>query len=123
MNKVLELAQSFEPNQDPMATLMMLAKTHTSAEIAKIIGIARTTLATFLSKNGIKAQNQDRKVTGAKISAAKSGSKQHVDDKVMLFKCDKASYGCGKNKPIILRDVNNPKICALCAKNRRRNLV
>ena len=94
MNKILQLALIYAPNADPMATILTLAKKHTSVQI-----------------------------TGAKIAAAKLGTKQHVDDKVMLFKCDVQSHGCGKSKPIILRDLDNPKICALCAKNRRRNLV
>lgn len=123
MNKILQLALIYAPNADPMKTISTLAKKHTSVQIADLLGIARTTLSTFLTKHAIEAQKQDRKITGAKIAAAKLGTKQHVDDKVMLFKCDVQSHGCGKSKPIILRDLDNPKICALCAKNRRRNLV
>ena len=123
MNKILQLALIHAPNADPMTTILTLAKNHTGVQIADLLGIARTTLSTFLSKNAIEAQKQDRKITGAKISAARSGMKQHIDDKVMLFNCDVQSHGCGKRKPIILRDLDNPKICALCAKNRRRNLV
>lgn len=123
MNKILQLALIHAPNADPMATILTLAKNHTSVQIADLLGIARTTLSTFLSKNAIEAQKQDRKITGAKIAAAKLNKKQNFDDRVMLFECNLESHGCGKSKPIILRDLDNPKICALCAKNRRRNLV
>lgn len=123
MNKILQLALIYAPNADPMKTISTLAKKHTSVQIADLLGIARTTLSTFLTKHAIEAQKQDRKITGAKIAAAKLGTKQHHFVIDVLFKCDVQSHGCGKSKPIILRDLDNPKICALCAKNRRRNLV
>ena len=121
--RILELARIYAPSVEPMQTILTLSSKHRSAEMAEILGIAKSTLTTFLSKNGIKAQKQDPKKTGEKISAARHGIKNHIDDKVILFRCDVQSHGCGQNKPIMLRDVHNPKICDLCAKNRRRNLV
>ena len=120
MCKVLQQAKIYAPNIEPMEAIKLLAKSNTGREISRILGIAPATMRRFIAENGIDAIEHTPEMTARKISATQQ---KNQFDAVVMFKCDKINYGCGKEKPIALRDVHNPKICALCAKNRRRNLV
>ena len=122
MSKVLIQAQIYAPNIDPMETIKLLAKSHALYELARIMQVSPSTMRCFLEKHDIVPVDHDPQLTAQKISKSRQTKLAAELEVVILFKCDVKSFGCGKDKPIMLRDVHNPKICSLCAKNRRRNL-
>ncbi len=79
--------------------------------------------AVFLEKHDIVPVDHNPQLTAQKISKSRQTKLAAEREAVSYFTCDKINYGCGKGtKPIMLRDVHNPKICSLCAKNERRSL-
>lgn len=123
MSIILVQARIYAKDVEPIETLKTLAKTNALYEMARIIDVAPRTMRTFLEKHGIVPIDHDPKLTAEKISKSRQTKLVAEREAVSFFTCDKINYGCGQSKPIVLRDVHNPKICALCAKNRRRNLV
>ena len=122
MSIILVQAKIYAKDIDPIETLKTLAKSNALYEMARIIDVAPQTMRAFLEKHGIVPIGHDPKLTAEKISKSRQTKLAAERETVILFKCDVNSFGCGKDKPIVLRDANNPKICSLCAKNRRRNL-
>ena len=122
MSKVLTQAQIYAPNIEPIETIKLLAKSHALYEMARIMRVSPSTMRCFLEKHGIVPIGHDPKLTAEKISKSRQTKLAAEREAVSYFTCDKINYGCGKDKPIMLRDVHNPKICSLCAKNRRRSL-
>lgn len=122
MCKVLTQAQIYAPNIEPIETIKLLAKSHALYEMARIMQVSPSTMRCFLEKHRIVPVDHNPQLTAQKISKSRQTKLAAERETVILFKCDVNSFGCGKDKPIVLRDANNPKICSLCAKNRRRNL-
>lgn len=122
MSKVLTQAQIYAPNIEPIETIKLLAKSHALYELARIMQVSPSTMRCFLENHEIMPIDHDPQLTAQKISKSRQTKLAAERETVILFKCDVKSFGCGKDKPLALRDVNNPKICSLCAKNRRRNL-
>ena len=122
MSKVLTQAQIYAPNIEPIETIKLLAKSHALYEMARIMQVSPSTMRCFLEKHRIVPVDHNPQLTAEKISKSRQTKLAAEREAVSYFTCDKINYGCGKDKPIMLRDVHNPKICALCAKNRRRNL-
>ena len=122
MSKVLTQAQIYAPNIEPIETIKLLAKSHALYEMARIMQVSPSTMRCFLEKHRIVPVDHDPKLTAEKISKSRQTKLAAEREAVSYFTCDKINYGCGKDKPIMLRDVHNPKICSLCAKNRRRSL-
>ena len=122
MSKVLTQAQIYAPNIDPMETIKLLAKSHALYELARIMQVSPSTMRCFLEKHDIVPVDHNPQLTAQKISKSRQTKLAAEREAVSYFTCDKINYGCGKDKPIMLRDVHNPKICSLCAKNRRRSL-
>ncbi len=122
MSKVLTQAQIYAPNIEPIETIKLLAKSHALYEMARIMQVSPSTMRCFLEKHRIVPVDHNPQLTAEKISKSRQTKLAAEREAVSYFTCDKISYGCGKDKPIMLRDVHNPKICSLCAKNRRRNL-
>ena len=120
--KVLTQAQIYAPNIDPIETIKLLAKSHALYEMARIMQVSPSTMRCLLEKHRIVPVEHNPQLTAQKISKSRQTKLAAEGETVILFKCDVNSFGCGKDKPIVLRDANNPKICSLCAKNRRRNL-
>ena len=122
MSKVLTQAQIYAPNIEPIETIKLLAKSHALYEMARIMQVSPSTMRCFLEKHRIVPVDHNPQLTAEKISKSRQTKLAAEREAVSYFTCDKINYGCGKDKPIMLRDVHNPKICSLCAKNRRRNL-
>lgn len=122
MSKVLIQAQIYAPNIEPMETIKLLAKSHALYELARIMQVSPSTMRCFLEKHRIVPVDHNPQLTAEKISKSRQTKLAAEREAVSYFTCDKINYGCGKDKPIMLRDVHNPKICSLCAKNRRRSL-
>ncbi len=122
MSKVLTQAQIYAPNIEPMETIKLLAKSHALYELARIMQVSPSTMRCFLEKHDIVPVDHNPQLTAQKISKSRQTKLAAEREAVSYFTCDKINYGCGKDKPIMLRDVHNPKICSLCAKNRRRSL-
>ena len=122
MSIILVQAKIYAKDIDPIETLKTLAKSNALYEMARIIDVAPQTMRAFLEKHGIVPVDHDPQLTAQKISKSRQTKLAAELEVVILFKCDVKSFGCGKDKPIMLRDVHNPKICSLCAKNRRRSL-
>ncbi len=122
MSKVLIQAQIYAPNIEPIETIKLLAKSHALYELARIMQVSPSTMRCFLEKHDIVPVDHNPQLTAEKISKSRQTKLAAEREAVSYFTCDKINYGCGKDKPIMLRDVHNPKICSLCAKNRRRNL-
>ena len=123
MSIVLVQARIYAPDVEPVETIRELAKSNALYELARIIDVAPRTMRWFLEKHGIVPIDHDPRLTAEKISKSRQTKLAAEREAVSYFTCDKIHHGCGQSKPIVLRDVHNPKICALCAKNRRRNLV
>ena len=122
MSKVLTQAQIYAPNIEPIETIKLLAKSHALYEMARIMQVSPSTMRCFLEKHRIVPFDHNPQLTAEKISKSRQTKLAAEREAVSYFTCDKINYGCGKDKPIMLRDVHNPKICSLCAKNRRRSL-
>ena len=122
MSKVLTQAQIYAPNIEPIETIKLLAKSHALYEMARIMQVSPSTMRCFLEKHRIVPIDHNPQLTAEKISKSRQTKLAAEREAVSYFTCDKINYGCGKDKPIMLRDVHNPKICSLCAKNRRRSL-
>ena len=122
MSKVLIQAQIYAPNIEPIETIKLLAKSHALYEMARIMQVSPSTMRCFLEKHDIAPVDHNPQLTAQKISKSRQTKLAAEREAVSYFTCDKINYGCGKDKPIMLRDVHNPKICSLCAKNRRRSL-
>ena len=122
MSKVLTQAQIYAPNIEPIETIKLLAKSHALYEMARIMQVSPSTMRCFLEKHDIAPVDHNPQLTAEKISKSRQTKLAAEREAVSYFTCDKINYGCGKDKPIMLRDVHNPKICSLCAKNRRRSL-
>jgi hypothetical protein len=122
MSKVLTQAQIYAPNIEPIETIKLLAKSHALYEMARIMQVSPSTMRCFLEKHRIVPVDHNPQLTAEKISKSRQTKLAAEREAVSYFTCDKINYGCGKDKPIMLRDVHNPKICSLCAKNRRRSL-
>ena len=122
MSKVLTQAQIYAPNIEPIETIKLLAKSHALYEMARIMQVSPSTMRCFLEKHDIAPVDHNPQLTAQKISKSRQTKLAAEREAVSYFTCDKINYGCGKDKPIMLRDVHNPKICSLCAKNRRRSL-
>ena len=122
MSKVLTQAQIYAPNIEPIETIKLLAKSHALYELARIMQVSPSTMRCFLEKHRIVPVDHNPQLTAEKISKSRQTKLAAEREAVSYFTCDKINYGCGKDKPIMLRDVHNPKICSLCAKNRRRSL-
>ena len=122
MSKVLTQAQIYAPNIEPIETIKLLAKSHALYEMARIMQVSPSTMRCFLEKHRIVPVDHNPQLTAQKISKSRQTKLAAEREAVSYFTCDKINYGCGKDKPIMLRDVHNPKICSLCAKNRRRSL-
>ena len=120
--KVLTQAQIYAPNIEPSETIKLLAKSHALYEMARIMQVSPSTMRCFLEKHRIVPVDHNPQLTAQKISKSRQTKLAAEREAVSYFTCDKINYGCGKDKPIMLRDVHNPKICSLCAKNRRRSL-
>ena len=122
MSKVLTQAQIYAPNIEPIETIKLLAKSHALYEMARIMQVSPSTMRCFLEKHRIVPVDHNPQLTAQKISKSRQTKLAAEREAVSYFTCDKINYGCGKDTPIMLRDVHNPKICSLGAKNRRRSL-
>lgn len=83
--KVLLYAKSQYPELEPVEGLRMLAKLHTSREIAELCGSSWATVATRCSRLKIRCIEQDKKTTSKNIRAGWADNEKTVVRKLANY--------------------------------------
>lgn len=83
--KVLLYAKSQYPELEPIDGLRMLAKTHTSRQIAELCGQAWSTVSTRCKSLGVICIEQDAKTTSRNIRAAHAKNENGVMSKMANY--------------------------------------